>query len=459
MNKRLIWGLVAVLAYVVLAYAPIFPGLSVAGQRAIALTAAAIIAWVTEVLPITVTSILVLFLIPLLGIASPSDTLAKFAYPTPFYIAAAILFAEGMLISGLGRRIAARVIGFLGNRWDRVLLSVMLPTALLSTVILDIPTTIVFSSLALPLLIASKCEPGKSEFGKAVMIAIPVAAAIGGIGTLAGSGLNVQTRDLLWATVKYDINFLQWTIVGMPTAIILTFIAWFIITRMTKPEFEYVPGIEEFRKIRKELGPLSRSEKIYLITFIVVVALWFTQPWTRIDIVLVSVCGVIVLFLTGVLKPEHLKGRAYSILEIFILLSAINSLALAGLLAAGAIKWISNVSLSPAAGLGPLGIVFYSSTFAALLHYLAPVAGALVAIGVPTTATLAVEYGIKPSLACTPVGFMASNVFLLPLDPVPLVTYVYGYWKFKDMIKVGVPITIAWIVVQSLIIYSLQWFL
>jgi di/tricarboxylate transporter len=55
-----------ILAYVVLAYAPIFPGLSVAEQRAIALTAAAIIAWVTEVLPITATSILVFLLCPYL---------------------------------------------------------------------------------------------------------------------------------------------------------------------------------------------------------------------------------------------------------------------------------------------------------------------------------------------------------------------------------------------------------
>src|SRR5690606_25799871 len=39
----------------------------------------------------------------------------------------------------------------------------------------------------------NNCKLGESNFGKAMMVGIPVAAAIGGIGTPAGSGYNYSS--------------------------------------------------------------------------------------------------------------------------------------------------------------------------------------------------------------------------------------------------------------------------
>jgi len=59
---------------------------------------------------------------------------------------------------------------------------------------------------------------------------------------------------------------------------------------------------------------------------------------------------------------------------------------------------------------------------------------------------------MDPAITALAVGFMASNVFLLPLDPIPLVVYPYGYWKFSDVMKIGFIITLVWIAVATVII-------
>jgi sodium-dependent dicarboxylate transporter 2/3/5 len=48
-----------------------------------------------------------------------------------------------------------------------------------------------------------------------------------------------------------------------------------------------------------------------------------------------------------------------------------------------------------------------------------------------------------------PIIFTASCAFLLPLDAVPLVTYSAGYYKFYDMWKPGLVISIAWVIVMT----------
>ena len=101
----------------------------------------------------------------------------------------------------------------------------MLSTALISTVLLDIPTAVIFSGIAYSLLKKNNCTPGKSNFGKAMMIGIPIASATGGIGTPAGSGLNILALSLLKDTANIEINFLQWTVIGFPMAMVLTIAA------------------------------------------------------------------------------------------------------------------------------------------------------------------------------------------------------------------------------------------
>ena len=80
--------------------------------------------------------------------------------------------------------------------------------------------SLVFFGLCAPILEQNGCEPGKSKFGKAIMLGIPVGAAIGGIGTPAGSGMNAVTMSLLKNICGVEISFGQWSLVGVPVALV-----------------------------------------------------------------------------------------------------------------------------------------------------------------------------------------------------------------------------------------------
>lgn len=72
----------------------------------------------------------------------------------------------------------------------------MLGTALLSSIMSDVPACAIFMAIGIGILNKAKVVPGQSQFGKALMMGIPIAALIGGIATPAGSSINVLALDL-----------------------------------------------------------------------------------------------------------------------------------------------------------------------------------------------------------------------------------------------------------------------
>jgi sodium-dependent dicarboxylate transporter 2/3/5 len=66
---------------------------------------------------------------------------------------------------------------------------------------------------------------------------------------------------------------------------------------------------------------------------------------------------------------------------------------------------------------------------------------------VPTLAALATTAGLNPAFLVVPMGFTVSAAFLLPLDPVPLITYQAGYYKMSDFFKGGLPVSVLWTIV------------
>ena len=58
----------------------------------------------------------------------------------------------------------------------------------------------------------------------------------GGMATPAGSSNNILAMGLVEQLTGQSISFLQWSVVGLPLAILLTPVSWFFITAILKPE-------------------------------------------------------------------------------------------------------------------------------------------------------------------------------------------------------------------------------
>lgn len=453
-QKRLkqIMGVAAILLYFVIDFLPAPDGLSHEGKRILGYMIATIIFWVFEVLPIGMSSVCALLVLPLTGLTPMRAAMQSFAIPTIFFIMASFCFATGFIKTGLGYRLSLSLSTMFGNRSKFVLLAFMMSTAVISMVLADIPTAIIFASIAFPILELNKCIPGESRFGRAMMMGIPMAAAIGGVGTPAGSGLNVLSLDLLQKHGNVSVNFLQWSAVGVPFVIILTFINWLVLIWMVPPEIDKVEGLDDIVASKAKLGPITAAERKFCIIFGITFILWLTSPLTKISIQTIAVVMATVLFIPGIdviTWPEANKSIAWEVLMIV----GSSSVLAATMQSHGAATWIANELLGHVGGFTMLALLFFVIAYGIFSHYILPVANATLAVSIPVIAELSVAMGINPAIMIVPLAYTASCVFLLPVDPIPLTTYKYNYWSMLDMMKPGFIVSVIWVFVLTGFMY------
>lgn len=446
--------------YLIAISLPTPDGLTLEGQKAIALMIISVIIWVTEVIPIGISSVFLIVLPSLMGIEAMGQTLSSFWIPTVIFIFSASIIVLALVNTGLDRRIFLIMSSKFGNKPKQVLLSFMLPAALLSMFLLNIPTAMMFGGIALGLLHSNQCVPGKSNFGKSLMIGIPVAATIGGIGAPSGSGINIFSIGIIEQTTGTYVDFLKWTIVGVPMMLVVLFAAWIIISKVYPAEMEVVASLDNVKQELHELGPMDKWERKFAIIFGLTILSWLISPFTGIDATVTSITCAAVLFIPGIDLVDWGEARTKIGWDSLLLVGASNSLAMT-LITTNASEWIARTFLSGFMQNHIVIILAAISLLTVLMHFLVPISNAVVAVLVPIVVVLANEAGLNPVYLTLPIAFMAANAFLLPLDPTFMTTYQHKYWSFGDVIKPGIPITIVWIavtVVTMMITQSINFF-
>lgn len=443
--KKYLWLLIAVIAYIAVASIH-FPGdLTPEGQKALALMVAAVIIWSTEVVPVGFASIALPMLTGVLGICGLGATLQNFVNSTVIFMISSQLIARAFVETGVGKRVALKISFIFGDKPDKVLLAFMLATGVISMFLVDIPCAIIFAGIAYDLLEKNGCKPGESKYGMAMMIGIPVAAAIGGFATPVGSGLNQLAISQLNVASGIQLNFAQWAMIGVPMAIILLFAAWFIIKKAIPAEITKVAGADDVKQQSEAMGKLTVNEKKFLGIFAIVVLLWVTNPLTKIDNNMVAALGACAMSLSGIelLKGEHIKqGVDWSGI---LLVGGATAIAMT-LSTTGASAWIAGLLTNSLGGMSIPMVILTVSIFAIFIHVIVPTGGALVALFVPIMAGVATNLGMSPAVLALIIGYTVSCVFLVPLDPIPLATYGYKYWKMIDMTKIGLIVSVVWII-------------
>jgi len=413
----------------------------------------AVLLWLTEAVPMAVTAIFVLFFGAWVGFEKEGTILANFSSTGPFFLLGAMVIGQIFSKVGLGKRISLYVLPAFGNKAKAVLLAIMLGTCIVSMFLADIPTALVFFGLCMPILEQNGCEPGKSKFGKAVMLGIPVGAAIGGIGTPAGSGMNAVTMSMLKNICNVEVSFTQWSIVGVPVAIVSTVLAWLILCALYKPEIGVVKGLDSLTEDRKNIGPLKGNELKFTIVFAIMIVLWFIPKKTGIDMYMTAWGGIFIMSLPGMDLVDWQDASKKIDWSAFMICGAATALAtVVSNLGTG--EWLSgilaNLFLTKVAGMGILALIFVINVMMAVGHYPMPQGVSLAGLCLPVVGALAVNLGLNPIVVCLPVCMSTSMLLLVPIDPTCFTTYSGGYWKIKDMMSSGVLITLAYILVSTL---------
>src|SRR3990172_2519551 len=105
-SRRPAWILVAAAAGWTIASLPRPEHLSAQGQHALAVFVTCMLLWVTNALPMVITSLLALALLPLSGAMRAADAYALFGNEALFFILGVFILGAGIVASGLSTRIA-----------------------------------------------------------------------------------------------------------------------------------------------------------------------------------------------------------------------------------------------------------------------------------------------------------------------------------------------------------------
>jgi sodium-dependent dicarboxylate transporter 2/3/5 len=394
--------------------------------------------------------------LPLLGILSgPNPAGQAFATsmsPVFFFVMVMYIIAFAWVKTGLARRFALSMISKAGTDARRVVWVLMIGTGLLSTIVSDVPTAAIFMAIALGIFQKLGLEPGKSNFGRLLMLGIPIAAMIGGIATPAGSSINQLGLDMIENAGGERIPFLHWMVIGVPMMIVLMPIAVVVLLWFFPPEVRSIGSVEDIRQDLAKLGPLSTNEWKTIVLMGAMLTLWITGTFyptsVFFNVYVVSLVGAILMFIPGIGLFSWKEAQSAVGWDTLLLIMGITALGNASS-STGLASWLANTAFGDLAGSGTLVIVGVISAFTVVIHLMLPIAPVINAVLIPPVMALAAASGQSGALYALPIIFTASCAFLLPLDAVPLVTYPAGYYRFYDMWKPGAIISVFWVIVMT----------
>jgi solute carrier family 13 (sodium-dependent dicarboxylate transporter), member 2/3/5 len=451
--------LAAIVAAALIILMPTPEGLTPAGQRTAALFVAALILWSTEALPIAVTSLMAIAIQPLLQISQLGPAMTAAMSPVFFFVLVMFIIALAWTNTGLARRFAYWMLSKSGNDSRRAVYVFVFGAGLLSTIVSDVPAAAIFLAIALGIFAKLGLQPTAqgSNFAKAVMLGIPIAALIGGVGTPAGSSINLLGLEIIVQQGGRRIPFVHWMAIGVPMVLILLPIAAWVLLKVFPPEFKTIGAMEDIEAERRAMGPMTSPEWKLLVLMGTMLTLWILSSWPELfpeplrplsNIFLVAVLGGCAMFLPGLNFFTWKQAQQATGWDVLLLLFAVTSMGAVSS-SSGLAQWLVEATLGDVAGWSVFAMIATISVFTVVIHLMLPIAPVINAVMIPPIMLLGTAAGIDPGLLALPVIFTASCAFLLPLDAVPLVTFGTGYYKMFDMLLPGTIISVVWVIVMT----------
>lgn len=218
--------------------------------------------WISEALPLPVTSLLPFVLLPLGGVLSESASLAALGNPIILLFMGAFMLAKAVEHSGVHKRIALALIRVIGaGSGRRVIFSFMLATAVLSMWISN--TAAVLALLPVALALADACDD--DSFQRALLLGLAYSASVGGIATLVGTPPNLIFASVYQTTTGETFGFLEWMKIGVPLVVLsIPMMAWWLSRNVKHQIALSLPPV----------AAMSSAEQRVLAIFAGVILLW-----------------------------------------------------------------------------------------------------------------------------------------------------------------------------------------
>lgn len=446
-------------------------GLSDSARAVLATTLWIAVWWITEAIPIPVTSLLPLILLPITQALDGDTVASSYGDPIIFLFLGGFLIALAMERWNLHKRIAILIVSMIGTSPKRIILGFMLATGFLSMWVSNTAAVMMMIPIGTAILYQATANAKKIKqqdinlkaFEKSIIFGIGFAGTIGGLGTLIGTPPNI----ILAATVKtlynIEISFADWLFFAAPVVIILLFFTWYYLVNFAFPvKFKELPGGKELiQNERVQLGKMSFEEKAVLSVFIFAAFMWISRTflWTDIipgisDTMIAVLAGVLLFLIPSTSQGGKLLDWSVSKeLPWGILLLFGGGLAIAtGFKESGLADWVGQ-QLTILDGLNFLLIILITTAVVLFLTEITSNTATATMI-LPILASLALALNVHPFALMVPAAMAANCAFMLPVGTPPnAIIFATEKITIAEMVRAGFWINIFAIIVIVTAVY------
>lgn len=436
-------GRLAAVSLPLLVFALAPAGLAHEARLALAIASFAIVSWMTQALDHALTGLIACYLFWALGAARFDDAFHGFASTTPWFLYGALLLGLMASKSGLARRIAYLVMRGVGHSYSRLLFGLVLSDFLLTFLVPSgIARVVLMAAVALGLIEAFGVGPG-SNIGRGMFIILTYTATIFDKMIIAGAA-SITARGLIEKLGEVEVLWSRWLIAYLPCDLVTIFVAWKLTLWLYPPERKALPGGAAF--LDQELarmGPWSALEKKTALLMAAAVGMWMTDFLHRVPSPLIGL-GVglaAALPVVGVLSQADVKKL--NLLPIFFVAACMSvSHVLAETGALRALTGAMTGAVTPLLGnVWSSTLVLYWSAF--VYHIFIGDEISMLATSLPVLMELARAQGLDALALGMVWTFAAGGKIFVYQSAVLVVGYSYGYFDGRDMLKVGLALTLV----------------
>ncbi|CUS48431.1 MAG: DASS family divalent anion:Na+ symporter [Idiomarinaceae bacterium HL-53] len=407
--------------------------------------------WITEALPLAVTSLLPFVLIPLGGIADFRSVSGALGDHIILLFMGAFMLAKAVEVSGVHRRMALKIVHLIGaNDGKRIVISFMLAAAILSMWISN--TAAVLALLPVALAMADASE--ERSFQRALLLGLAYSASLGGIATLIGSPPNLIFASVYERFSGESFGFMRWMQIGVPMLLLgLPVIGWWLTRHVKLASPLELPT----------QGAMSAAEKRVLMVFGTVVLLWVfrTEPfggWTDwfnfngVGDSSIALAGVVAMFLVADGKGSRLLTweQAQSIPWGILLLFA-GGIALAGGVMDSGLSELIGGALANLTVL-PIWLLIFLLTLT--VSFLTEVTSntATATLLMPILAATGAAAGLPIEILMIPAVIACSCAFCLPVATPPnSIVFSSNKITIREMSREGMVLNVLMAVVTTVV--------
>ncbi|MGQ9825942.1 MAG: SLC13 family permease [Desulfotomaculales bacterium] len=380
----------------------------------LAVIVCAVIFWVFNLLPGSITALLVMGSFLALGMR-PELVFNGFTNPSFWLLVSVLFYGHVVEKTGLGRRICFFLLARFGTSYPGILFAFFLTGALLS---LGIPSMTVRTAIMVPIawtLVKELQLEERSPESAAILFGAVLMAVVPGLSFLTGSLWGPFFVGLFPPAEQQAVSWGNWLkVFGLPAAL-LSFCVIPLIQLCLRPRALTLRNVGSVARLA---GPLSREEKIAAAIITLAVFGWTTQSWHGVSGTITGMVCLALFFAAGLLRESEIGAAVSWHLVLYAgglmgLAKIIEEYGFHKLLAVQFLKWFAPDS----------GGVFYLTAclfiLTLFLKFFDPMGFLTLAILFLITKEAAVSSGIQP-LVLGAVIIFPAHVFWFSYQSLPV---------------------------------------